>query len=242
MNCNSSSKSTQCARVSEIQRLREIVTRLRSPNGCPWDREQTHKSLAICLVEEASEVLEAIDSENVESMEEELGDLLLQVVFHACLAEENAQFDLEDVARGINEKLIRRHPHVFGGEDERLQTSDEVIDRWELIKASEKKDGRSESPRKMFKDLPPQLPALLFARSVFKQAQKKELEEWGDWDQDLTRESGKKVSEEEVGKSLFELVGACKIAGIDPESALRRFATQQVSKLEKIGDLGQVDS
>ena len=105
------------------------------------DREQTHKSLAICLVEEASEVLEAIDSENVESMEEELGDLLLQVVFHACLAEENAQFDLEDVARGINEKLIRRHPHVFGGEEERLQTSDEVIDRWELIKASEKKDG-----------------------------------------------------------------------------------------------------
>ena len=92
--------------MSEIQRLRDIVFKLRAPDGCPWDREQTHHSLARCLVEEASEVLEAIDGDDSELMEEELGDLLLQVVMHACLAEEVDRFDLEDVARGINEKLI----------------------------------------------------------------------------------------------------------------------------------------
>ncbi len=89
--------------MSEIQRLREIVFKLRAPDGCPWDREQTHKSLARCLVEEASEVLEAIDDDDPVLMEEELGDLLLQVVMHACLAEEVGRFELEDVARGINE-------------------------------------------------------------------------------------------------------------------------------------------
>ena len=89
--------------MSEIQRLREIVEKLRGPNGCPWDQEQTHQSLVKCLVEEVSETLEAIDLEDYTSMEEELGDLLLQVVFHCLLAEENSKFDLEDVARGINQ-------------------------------------------------------------------------------------------------------------------------------------------
>ena len=100
--------------MSEIQRLRQIVTQLRAPDGCPWDREQTHHSLLRCLVEEVSEVLEAVDNNDFELMEEELGDLLLQVVMHACLAEEQNRFDFEDVARGISDKLIRRHPHVFG--------------------------------------------------------------------------------------------------------------------------------
>ena len=131
-------RGTECARVSEIQRLRDIVFKLRAPDGCPWDREQTHLSLSRCLVEEASEVLEAIDCDDSELMEEELGDLLLQVVMHACLAEEVGRFDLEDAARGINEKLIRRHPHVFGDDAGQINSSAEVLDRWEQI--SQKKE------------------------------------------------------------------------------------------------------
>ena len=100
--------------MSEIQRLREIVAKLRAPDGCPWDIEQTHRSLSRCLIEETSEVLETIDDLDMSAMREELGDLLLQVVMHSQIAEESESFDLEDVAREINEKLIRRHPHVFG--------------------------------------------------------------------------------------------------------------------------------
>jgi MazG family protein len=220
--------------VSEIQRLREIVFKLRAPDGCPWDREQTHKSLARCLVEEASEVLEAIDDDDPDLMEEELGDLLLQVVMHACLAEEVGRFELEDVARGINEKLIRRHPHVFGDESERVSDSSEVLDRWELIKAQEKKGNPdSDVPAKLFKDLPPRLPALLFAWDVYKRASKESLESSGSWDERGVEELSAGMDEVQAGKLLFELVGACRKSGIDPESALRRFASDQVSLLEK---------
>ena len=220
--------------MSEIQRLREIVFKLRAPDGCPWDREQTHKSLARCLVEEASEVLEAIDDDDPVLMEEELGDLLLQVVMHACLAEEVGRFELEDVARGINEKLIRRHPHVFGDESERVSDSSEVLDRWELIKAQEKKENPDgDVPAKLFKDLPPRLPALLFAWDVYKRASKESLESSGSWDERGVEELSAGMDEVQAGKLLFELVGACRKSGIDPESALRRFASDQVSLLEK---------
>ena len=222
--------------MSEIQRLREIVFKLRAPDGCPWDREQTHKSLARCLVEEASEVLEAIDEDDFELMEEELGDLLLQVVMHACLAEEVDRFDLEDVAKGISEKLIRRHPHVFGDESQRVRTSTEVLDRWELIKAEEKqKKGDSLGERKpgLFKDLPPRLPALLFAYDIYKRSLTAGLESDGAWDEGKVEELTDGIDEESAGKLLFELVGACRKAGVDPESALRRFASDQVSLLEE---------
>ncbi|MGY8713297.1 MAG: MazG family protein, partial [Verrucomicrobiia bacterium] len=168
--------------MSEIQRLRNIVTQLRAPDGCPWDREQTHQSLLRCLVEEVSEVLEAVDNNDFELMEEELGDLLLQVVMHACLAEEDKRFDLEDVARGISDKLIRRHPHVFGEKDERVETSGEVVDRWELIKAEEKKQKNGDNEKvSIFKNLPPRLPALLFANDIYKRVVKNKLEQNGDW-------------------------------------------------------------
>ena len=220
--------------MSEIQRLREIVFKLRAPDGCPWDREQTHKSLARCLVEEASEVLEAIDDDDPVLMEEELGDLLLQVVMHACLAEEVGRFELEDVARGINEKLIRRHPHVFGDESERVSDTSEVLDRWELIKAQEKKENPDgDVPAKLFKDLPPRLPALLFAWDVYKRASKESLESSGSWDERGVEELSAGMDEVQAGKLLFELVGACRKSGIDPESALRRFTSDQVSLLEK---------
>ena len=223
--------------MSEIQRLREIVFKLRAPDGCPWDREQTHKSLARCLVEEASEVLEAIDEDDPESMEEELGDLLLQVVMHACLAEEVGRFDLEDVAKGISEKLIRRHPHVFGDDSQRVNTSSEVLDRWELIKAEEKRkkgDLPDEVKPRVFKDLPPRLPALLFAFDVYKRSVKEGLESDGTWDEEKIDELSADMDEEHAGKLLFELVGACRKAGVDPESALRRYASDQVSHLEEL--------
>ncbi len=224
---------TECARVSEIQRLRDIVFKLRAPDGCPWDREQTHRSLSRCLVEEASEVLEAIDCDDFELMEEELGDLLLQVVMHACLAEEVGCFDLEDVARGINEKLIRRHPHVFGDDAGQINSSAEVLDRWEQIKSEEKKN-RSFGDRttKLFKDLPPRLPALLFAHDVYKRALKAELESEGEWDDLMARDFSDGLDENSAGRALFQLVGACRRSGIDPEAALRRFSSRQVSLLE----------
>ena len=224
---------TECARESEIQRLRQIVTQLRAPDGCPWDREQTHQSLLRCLVEEVSEVLEAVDNNDFELMEEELGDLLLQVVMHACLAEEQNRFDFEDVARGISDKLIRRHPHVFGDKAEKVDTTGEVIDRWELIKAEEKKKKFGENEKiSIFKNLPPRLPALLFANDIYKRVTKNGLEEKGEWEENNASVSAQELNEGLAGKALFELVAACQKSGIDPELALRRFSSAQVKKLE----------
>ena len=224
---------TQCARVSEIQRLREIVRKLRAPDGCPWDQAQTHHSLVRCLIEEVSETLEAIDDENYPLLEEELGDLLLQVVFHALLAEEKSEFDLEDVARGINEKLIRRHPHVFGDDEGKMKTADEVLSRWEKIKAEEKKaKGIITDESKVFKNLPPRLPALLFAMDIYKRAEKADLADRGDWSEGKIQEFTEELDEETAGRVFFEWVGACRKAGVDPESALRKFASKQIAKLE----------
>ena len=222
---------TECARVNEIQRLRNIVTQLRAPDGCPWDREQTHQTLLRCLIEEVSEVLEAIDNNDFELMEEELGDLLLQVVMHSCLAEEEGHFDFDDVARGISEKLIRRHPHVFGEDQEKIESSGEVIDRWELIKAQEKNLKGDKEPTSIFKNLPPQLPALLFANDIYKRAVKNGLSQKGEWSQQNVDEQSKALTEEQVGRTLFELVASCRENGIDPESALRKFASSQVDYL-----------
>src|ERR1051326_6569515 len=115
--------------MSALADLRQTIARLRGPGGCPWDQEQTHASLVRCLIDEASELIDTIDRGDFPHMREELGDVLIQVVFHAQLAEEAGHFDLEDVAREVNEKLIRRHPHVFG--DNKLRTSDEVLVQWE---------------------------------------------------------------------------------------------------------------
>jgi MazG family protein len=225
--------------VSEIQRLRELMARLRAPDGCPWDQEQTHQSIARCLVEEAAEVLEAIDTENTELLREELGDLLLQVVFHAQIEEEAGRFDLEDVAREISEKLIRRHPHVFGDPDDKEEDADAVIDRWEKIKAEEKK-ARGEEPGKgLFKKLPPQIPSTLYALDVYKQAAKLGLKNSGEWDSKAVIESVQNLTEKEAGRMLFQWVAACRESGIDPESALRKYASSQIRKFE--GSTAQTD-
>jgi len=174
-----------------------------------------------------------VDNNDFELMEEELGDLLLQVVMHACLAEEDQRFDLEDVARGISDKLIRRHPHVFGEKDERVETSGEVVDRWELIKAEEKKQKNGDNEKvSIFKNLPPRLPALLFANDIYKRVVKNKLEQNGDWSEKNAENTAQELNEERAGKALFELVAACRKNGIEPESALRKFASSQVKNLE----------
>jgi MazG family protein len=215
-------------RMQPIQDLRATMARLRSPGGCPWDLEQTHHSLTETLVEETAELLEAIDREDFPHMCEELGDVLLQVVFHAQMASEAGHFDFDDVARGINDKLLRRHPHVFG--DLALADTDAVLANWEMIKAAER---AGQAPREtVLKALPPRLPALLFARDTYQQIRRAELEAvLPEGLADSADVSGD-ATEAEVGEALFALVACAREAGIDPEAALRRFTQQLIDRVE----------
>ena len=215
--------------MSAIDDLRQTIARLRGPGGCPWDQEQTHASLVRCLIDEVSELIDTIDRLDLPHMREELGDVLIQVVFHAQLAEEAGQFNLEDVAREVNDKLIRRHPHVFGT-DGKLQTSGQVMVKWEEIKAGEKKAGPPASG--VFKDLPPRLPALMFAEAVWKQIEKKNLPVPDGVDAARMRALGAELDEAELGRRLFELAAAARAKGLDPEGALRLQATKVMREVE----------
>lgn len=208
--------------MDAVQALRKTVARLRGPGGCPWDREQTHQTLAQCLIEETAELLEAIDEEDFEWMREELGDVLLQVVFHAQLNEEAGRFGLEAVADEVNAKLIRRHPHVFGGEP--LETTGEVLKQWDAIKAREKQSSRRKEGDGSLEMPPRQLPALLFAREAFKRLGKAGCALPEGVDAAALNERAEAMTEESAGRELFELAATCRLAGIDPESALRRYA------------------
>lgn len=216
--------------MSAIEDLCRTMARLRGKDGCPWDQEQTHQSLARCLIDECSELLETIDHEDLPHMREELGDVLIQVVFHARLAEEAGAFDFEDVAREINEKLIRRHPHVFGAD--RLQTSAQVLVEWDRIKASEKQARGVAEPPPLFKALPPRLPALMFAEAVWKQIDKKQLPTGPAVDRAGVAALARDLSEAELGRRLFELAAAARARGLDPEGALRRHADAVVRAVE----------
>lgn len=204
------------------------MARLRGPGGCPWDHEQTHQSLCEPLIDETAELLDTIDRHDMEHMCEELGDVLLQVVFHAQIAEETGHFTLDDVARGINEKLIRRHPHVFGDVD--LKDSEEVLKQWEAIKAEEKKNGPEHTG--LFKRLPPSLPALMYAGKVARQIRKKGLEHEDLPDQEGIESLAEGLEEAEAGEFLYQFVCACQHAGIDPESALRKHTSKLVREIE----------
>jgi XTP/dITP diphosphohydrolase/tetrapyrrole methylase family protein/MazG family protein len=219
--------------MTPIDELRHTVARLRAPDGCPWDIEQTHQSLARCLIDECSELLDTIDRLDIPHMREELGDVLIQVVFHAQIAEERGDFNFDDVAREINEKLIRRHPHVFG--PDKLQTSDQVLVQWDQIKAQEKAaTGRTESA--LFKPLPPRLPALMFAEAVDKQIEKKKLPVDGTLDQVEVTRLAEGLDDAVAGRKLFELVAACRRRGIDPEGVLRNECDRVMRDVEtKVG-------
>jgi MazG family protein len=214
--------------MSAIEDLLETMARLRGPGGCPWDHEQTHQTLTEPLIDEVSELLETIDREDMEHMEEELGDVLLQVVFHSQIAKEGGHFDFEAVARGINDKLVRRHPHVFGEVD--LQDSEAVLKQWDAIKAAEKKKGPAQ--KGVFKPLPPSLPALMYCEDVVKQIDKKALSH-----PDLPEAAGVEslaegLDEAAAGELLLQVVWACRKAGIDAEGALRRTTRRIVDDIE----------
>ena len=194
------------------------VARLRAPGGCPWDIEQTHRSICDCLIEEVSELLDTIDRGDIAHMREELGDLLLHVVMHAQMAAEAGDFTFEDVAREIDAKMIRRHPHVFG--EAAVNDTAGVLKQWDEIKAAEKKNGpKNDGP---FKDLHPSLSAILVAREVMKTVEKKKLPTGGLVDPARVAALAEGLDEAKAGAALFELVAACRRAGVDPESALRR--------------------
>jgi uncharacterized protein YabN with tetrapyrrole methylase and pyrophosphatase domain len=168
----------------------------------------------------------------MDHMREELGDVLLQVLMHAQIASESGSFDFDAVCQEVNEKLIRRHPHVFGPDDLDLKDSTAVLKKWDEIKATEKKNGKQREGKR-FKSLPPVLPALLYARDVYKQIQKQELDPGELADRQKISESASVLSEELAGKELFELAAACRVAGIDPESALRRYSNTLVDSIEE---------
>ena len=212
-----------------IDLLLATTARLRAPDGCPWDREQTHRTICDCLVEEVAELVQAIDRNDVENLREELGDLLFHVAMHAQMAAEAGQFTFDDVASEVNEKMVRRHPHVFG-DGAKLGSSDAVVTQWEQIKLKEK---GAKKPT-VFKDLPPSLNALLTAREVWKQVRKKQLAIGATVDVPAVDAQSKGLTEDSAGSRLFELVAACRDAGIDPDSALRRHTARVVAEAERL--------
>jgi len=207
------------------------MARLRAPDGCPWDQEQTHATLVRCLIDEVSELIDTIDRNDYPHMREELGDVLIQVVFHAQIAAERGWFTFDDVARDINDKLVRRHPHVFGSR--KLETSEQVITEWEKIKATEKKHGPVADAAAVFKEMPPRLPALMFAEAVWKQIEKKDLPAEGVVDTAQVQTLGRQLDAAMLGRMLFELTAAARAKGLDPEGALRLHATQVMRDVEE---------
>ena len=216
-----------------IKRLADIIALLRSEEGCPWDKVQTHKSIRSCLLEEAYEVADAIDNEDYDNLEEELGDVLLQVVFHANLGIEEQKFDLCSIANRECDKMIRRHPHVFLNKN--LESIDKVLEKWENVKRKER--GTASHTDSMM-NVPNALPALIRSYKI----QKKAAEVGFDWDD--VSEAFSKVKEEtyelleiyqgndetsikeEVGDLLFAVVNVARFLGVNPEEALN-FTSQK---------------
>lgn len=206
--------------MESVDKLVEIIKALRAPDGCPWDRKQTHKSLRGHLVEECAELLEAIDLDSPEKMREELGDILMHIALHAEIAAEQNQFTLDDVAREIDEKLVRRHPHVFG--DKTANSCDDVIKIWEQVKAQEKKE---RVVGKLFDGIPPELSALRYALDIAKKATPEVLAETPAPDSDTL----------EIGKRLFDTVRLAAEKKVEPEGALRDYIAQIKKEADKEG-------
>jgi MazG family protein len=219
--------------------LIRVQARLRAPDGCPWDREQTHASLARHLLEETHELLEAIDAGDDDAMRDELGDLLLQVTFHAQMAADDGRWDVDDVAEGLVRKLIHRHPHVFGQVD--VADADEVLVNWEKLKAVET-GGR----KGVDEDIPASLPSLARAAKVQRRAAGWGFE-WRSVDSalealreevdELAAATSPEEAEEEVGDVLFAAVAVARKHGVDAESALRRTIRGFAARYERFVEL-----
>lgn len=226
--------------------LVNIVAKLRSPEGCPWDRAQTHTSLKRFLLEEAYELLEAIDAGDPQAMKDELGDVLLQVLLHAQIAAENGQFSMDDVITNLSEKLVRRHPHVFGQVS--AKTPEEVMVNWEAIKRREK----AGSQRTLVLDgVPKELPALMRAEKIQKKAAKVGF----DWDHtwevvEKVKEEFKELEEaaaagqqaeleEELGDLLFAVVNLARFIKVDPEFALQKATAKFIERFHLLESYAQ---
>ena len=223
-----------------FSRLLELMRRLRAPGGCPWDAEQTHETLKRYLLEETYEVMEAIDSGSPEMLKEELGDLLLQAVFHSAIAEEKGEFTMEDVLQVLCDKLIRRHPHVFG--DLRVHDIDQLVDNWERIKKSEKGEER----RSALSGVPSHLPALLRAQKISEKAARvgfdwdhidpvfaKVLEELKELEETLFTGDQERM-EAELGDLLFAIVNLGRFLSLNPEDALRKTIARFTSRFSHV--------
>lgn len=224
-----------------FSRLVDIMAKLRSPGGCPWDRKQTHRSLLPYLIEETYELKDALLSRNTDRMREEMGDLLLQIVFHAQLASERGRFDAASVADEISDKLVRRHPHVFGAKPKRI-TSRQVLANWERIKLAE----NPEKSRSLLDGVPRSMPALLKAYRV----QEKVAQYGFDWQhaegalvklreeveefQEALQQNQADAVAEELGDLLFTLVNLARHVGVDPETALDKTNQKFIRRFEAV--------
>ena len=210
-------------KFNQFETLVDIIARLRGPDGCPWDREQTHASLREALLEECYEVLEALDEGDVKKLGEELGDLIMQVVFHAQIAAEAGQFAIGDVIRNINTKLVQRHPHVFGSL--KVKDADEVLANWDELKKKERGGDTS-----ILDNVPKQLPALSYSQEIQSRAARAGF----DWEniegiidklveevREFKQADNSERRAREFGDLLFTLVNLARWLGIDSESSLR---------------------
>lgn len=229
-----------------FEQLVQVMAALRGPNGCPWDKAQTHESIKRNTIEEAYEVASAIEEKNPEKLREELGDLLLQVVFHAQMASEANRFDITDVLRGLVQKLIERHPHVFG--ERKVETPEQALAQWESIKASEREQLGS-----LMDGLAWSLPSLMLAHH----AQKRAAQVGFDWNDPLPalqklREEvsevesvlksdrlDKKRVEDEIGDLLFAAVNVARLSGVDAEMALRNAVRKFVARFKAIEEVAK---
>jgi len=209
-------------KAAAINQLLRIMARLRSPTGCPWDREQDHLSLRFHAVEEVYELIDAIEAGDDHEMIEELGDLLLQVVFHCQLARERGAFDFEEVCHHIAQKLVRRHPHVFG--QAKAKTVDAVWAQWEQIKKAEKQGTRHARPSAL-DGIPRHLPALLRVEKLLKKARKAKLL--------AATKPARRRSKAELARKLFDLAAQAQQQGWSAEALLRAEAQSQEQALRK---------
>jgi tetrapyrrole methylase family protein/MazG family protein len=218
--------------MTRFAELVDVVARLRAPGGCPWDREQTHESLRSCLLEECYETLDAIDRGDSQALREELGDLLLQIVFQAQVAAETERFTLEDVIGDVVAKMIRRHPHVFG--DATVADTAEVVRNWSRIKAAERASRSETADPSVLSGLPPALPALHAAARIGEKAARvgfdwpspaaalaKVREEVAELEEALAGGAPARV-EHELGDVLFAVANVARLAEQSPEMALRQ--------------------
>jgi len=228
--------------------LLQVMAKLRGDNGCMWDREQTHESIKRNLVEEAYEAVDSIEEKDYQELKEELGDIMLQVVFHSRIAEDNGEFEIADVLRTIIKKLVRRHPHVFAGTV--VQNSNEVLSNWEDIKRMERQDKsrkggmQEQDSDSMFSNIPRILPALHFAYEIQNRAARlgfdwegpqgvieKIREEASELEKELEDPENSKVSEE-IGDMLFTIVNLSRHTGIDSEKALKDTCRKFIARFD----------